>query len=225
MLARLWSLPSRLWSWLQETLTRQFWRISEPVWRPGGASSASPAREVAQAAEIRPVYLRVLETGLNPKTGRASRPSAEVLVRLARELDLGADDLLLRAGYSELRAEQVGAIVDDEGPAGPGPDLAPELRRIADAIELARTRPSDFMRLVIVEDLARFEAHVAAVAAGSLLCGPADEPRVRKLALVDACQRSLQALSFEDDAWWLGPQADGYIDSTRERRRLARRSR
>lgn len=166
------------------------------------------AREIALATGISPVYLRVIETGRNSKTGRASRPSAEVLVRLAQALEMEPDDLLTSAGYTELRAEH-----RDETPSAMGDRsrLAPGIAGIADALDLAQTRPSDFMRELATSELARFETHLAAIASGSFACGPVDEPRIRRLALLDACHRSLHAVSFDDDAWWLGPDGVSHI--------------
>lgn len=166
------------------------------------------AREIALATGISPVYLRVIETGRNAKTGRASRPSAEVLVRLAQALEMEPDDLLTRAGYMVLRAEP-----HDETacPMGDRSRLAPRIAGIADALDLAQTRPSDFMQEMVTSELTRFETHLAAIAAGSFACGPVDEPRIRRLALLDACHRSLQAVSFDDNAWWLGPDSVSYI--------------
>lgn len=161
------------------------------------------AREVALRAGISPVYLRVIETGRNPKTDRASRPSAEVLVRLAQALEMQPDDLLEDAGYLDLRAEL-------KGKATAGSEdrrrLSSEVAAIADAIDLARTRPSDFMRELFAAELSQCEAHLSALASGSFTCSPVDEPRIRRLTLLDACRRSLHAVSFDADAWWLGPE-------------------
>jgi transcriptional regulator with XRE-family HTH domain len=164
------------------------------------------AREVALAAAISPVYLRVIETGRNAKTGRASRPSAEVLVRLANALEMEPDDLLGEAGYLGLRAD-----ADASGSGAAVRELGAEIESIADAVDLARTRPSDFMRELVAAELSRFEPHLSALASGSFVCSPADEPRIRRLALMDACRRSLHAVSFDDDAWWLGPAGLSHV--------------
>jgi transcriptional regulator with XRE-family HTH domain len=165
------------------------------------------AREIALATGISPVYLRVIETGRNSKTGRASRPSAEVLVRLAQTLDMEADDLLMLAGYG-LRAEHKDAAPHTMDARS---RLAPGIAGIADALDLAQTRPSDFMQELVASELARFQAHLAAIASGSFACGPIDERRIRRLALLDACHDTLHAVSFDDDAWWLGPDGTSYI--------------
>jgi transcriptional regulator with XRE-family HTH domain len=166
------------------------------------------AREVALEAGISPVYLRVIETGRNAKTGRASRPSAEILVRLAQALEMEPDDLLEDAGYMDLRAELKGeaaAVSEDRR------ELSAEVAAIAEAIDLARTRPSDFLRELFAAELSRFETQLSALASGSFTCSPVDEPRIRRLALLDACHRSLHAVSFDDDAWWLGPEGKSHM--------------
>lgn len=167
------------------------------------------AREVAEAAGISAVYLRVIETGRNPKTGRASRPSPEVIIRLARALDTPPDELLALAGYRDLRAD---TAAEHGGANGVEGEYQVELDAVGRALALLRTRPSDFMRQVTSEDLASFQAHVAAVAAGSLLCGPGDEARVRRLAVSNACHVSLRAISYGDDRWWLGSRGKDFVD-------------
>jgi transcriptional regulator with XRE-family HTH domain len=167
------------------------------------------AREVADAAGISAVYLRVIETGLNPKTGRASRPSPEVVVRLARALGMPPDALLALAGYQDLRAD----IQADHGPHGAVEGESDgELHALANALRLLKTRPSDFMRQVALEDLASFEAHIAAIASGSLLCSPGDDARIRGLALTNACRVSLRAISYGDDGWWLSSRSADFVD-------------
>lgn len=170
------------------------------------------AREVALNAGISPVYLRVIETGRNSKTGRASRPSAEVIVHLARELELEPDDLLGLANYHELRVDNDARRSADATEAPQALAAPGDVQRIAAAVELAQTRPSDFMRQLLADDLRRFEAHVSAIAAGSLLCGSADDGLTRKRAMREACGRSLHSVSLGDDAWWLDDAAKGYVE-------------
>lgn len=56
-------------------------------------------KEVASAAHISEPYLWSLERAVNKKTGKPSRPSADVLRRLARVLDLDQSVLFPLAGY------------------------------------------------------------------------------------------------------------------------------
>ncbi|MBI2547377.1 MAG: helix-turn-helix domain-containing protein [Candidatus Aenigmarchaeota archaeon] len=56
-------------------------------------------REVARRAGISAAYLIALETGVNPKTGKPSRPSNEVLARLDNALNLGEEAYRL-VGYA-----------------------------------------------------------------------------------------------------------------------------
>jgi transcriptional regulator with XRE-family HTH domain len=55
-------------------------------------------RATADKAEITGSYIAMLETGKNPKTGRPSRPSYDVLSRLDTVLGLG-DEAYRLAGY------------------------------------------------------------------------------------------------------------------------------
>jgi tetratricopeptide (TPR) repeat protein/transcriptional regulator with XRE-family HTH domain len=56
-------------------------------------------RALASTVSITPAYLWMLEAGVNPKTGRPSRPSVDLLERLALELDLPPSELFAMAGY------------------------------------------------------------------------------------------------------------------------------
>jgi hypothetical protein len=126
---------------------------------------------------------------------------------LAQALEIAPDDLLEDAGYLDLRAELKGeasAASEDHR------ELSSEVAAIADAVDLARTRPSDFMRELFAAELSRFETLLSALASGSFTCSPVGEPRIRRLALLDACRRSLHAVSFDDDAWWLGPEGTSH---------------
>jgi tetratricopeptide (TPR) repeat protein/transcriptional regulator with XRE-family HTH domain len=74
-----------------------------------------PAKEVAAAAGITPTYLWMLEAGTNPKTKRPSRPSVNVLAKLAATLQLPPDELFALAAYPALsRREPTDA---DQAPA------------------------------------------------------------------------------------------------------------
>src|SRR4051812_38374785 len=73
--------------------------IGEAMERARKAAGMS-GREVAEAVGISPTYLRAIEQGSNPKTGRPSKPTAQTLLAIARILGLDPRDLLLRAGYS-----------------------------------------------------------------------------------------------------------------------------
>jgi len=62
------------------------------------------ANAVARMAGISRSYLSVLETGKNPSTGKASRPSERTLEKLASILELDDNKLKSLAGYSLLPA-------------------------------------------------------------------------------------------------------------------------
>lgn len=56
-------------------------------------------RELAKRARVAPSYLSFLERGRNPSTNRPSRPSADILRRLAQELRIDANILLALADH------------------------------------------------------------------------------------------------------------------------------
>jgi len=56
-------------------------------------------REVARRSGITPAYLSILESGRNPKTGKASRPARGILTRLASALQLNPQTLFEWYGY------------------------------------------------------------------------------------------------------------------------------
>ena len=49
-------------------------------------------RALGEAAELSATYLRTLEQGYDPRTGKLVRPSVDVIRRLARALGDGAED-------------------------------------------------------------------------------------------------------------------------------------
>jgi len=169
------------------------------------------ARETAKAAGISGVYLRVIETGRNAKTGRASRPSPEVLVRLARELDLAPDELLGLAGYDDLRVE-LETMSPEPSSLQLDSDIARALGGVTESLGLVQTRPSDFMRAALKDELLAFEANAHAIATGSLLATPDMDPRMRRMAFATSCSRTLEAVSFDDDLWWLGVHGRRYVE-------------
>jgi transcriptional regulator with XRE-family HTH domain len=66
------------------------------------------ARSVAKESGISAVYLLALESGINKKTGKPSRPSFEVVSRLASTLHVEKSELMGLAGYDYLLAEKEG---------------------------------------------------------------------------------------------------------------------
>lgn len=60
------------------------------------------AKDVATSAQITPAYLWMLEAGVNTKTGRPSRPSVDILARLASKLQLPREEIFALAGYETL---------------------------------------------------------------------------------------------------------------------------
>lgn len=63
------------------------------------------AYRVAEDVGIAPAYLSILERGRNPKTKKPSRPSFELIEKLALVLRLDMRDLASLAGYSTNRTK------------------------------------------------------------------------------------------------------------------------
>jgi transcriptional regulator with XRE-family HTH domain len=88
-----------------EQRDRDLWRLGATI-RERRSQERIAAEELAERANVSSVYLWILERGADPKTGRPSRPSADRLQRLARELSLDADHLLELAGYEAPETER-----------------------------------------------------------------------------------------------------------------------
>ncbi|MDQ3742500.1 MAG: helix-turn-helix domain-containing protein [Actinomycetota bacterium] len=83
------------------------------------------ARSVAEAAGISSVYLRVIERGQNPATGKPSRPTRTILAALAQELELDTEMLYRLAGYAPPSGRSAGVQPPAPVPADPAiSDLA-----------------------------------------------------------------------------------------------------
>lgn len=55
--------------------------------------------EIARRADLSRQYLSQLEKGINPATGKPSRPDEDVVRRIARALDESEEEALAAAGY------------------------------------------------------------------------------------------------------------------------------
>lgn len=164
------------------------------------------ARAVADAAGLSPAYLRAIERGRNPKTKKASRPSPEALVGVARALSLEPEELLGLAGYDPAIAQ--GLLTASGTPARGGID--DYLRQIQEAVKKFN-RLSPFMHDRALARLADFSADFRAIAGGTLRVTPEEEPHLTRLA-VKKCEDHLRAVSYQDEPWWQGPPGDSYLE-------------
>lgn len=161
------------------------------------------AREVADAAGISAGYLRVLERGANPKTGKPSRASADVVIRIAQILKVDAGDLLVLAGYPVELGDMAGPL-----PArGAVIDL---LRQVDEAARDFDAR-GPFFRKQIEDRLRSFTSEIRAMSQGTLQCKPEQEPSLTKLAIQKYCEQHLRAVSFHDERWWGSEDGDAYL--------------
>lgn len=84
-------------------------------------------RELANRAGVAPSYLSFLERGRNPSTNRPSRPSVDILRRLAQELEIDANILLALADHPLVTAPSVRKTSERTSqPAGATPFGVPE---------------------------------------------------------------------------------------------------
>jgi transcriptional regulator with XRE-family HTH domain len=165
------------------------------------------AREVADAAGISSVYLRAIERGSNPKTGKPSRPRADTLLAVSRALGLDPAGILSRAGYRDPIFESTGDILGGAPARGGIEDL---LRQIQDSVK-GLNRRSPFMYNRTVERLQEFTADFRAMASGTLRCTPQEEPILTRLAAQE-CRAHLRAVSYQDEQWWTSDIGDSYLD-------------
>lgn len=56
-------------------------------------------RSLGAVAGITPAYLGIIEKGANPKTNKPSRPSFDILQKIATELQIDLKELLTMTGY------------------------------------------------------------------------------------------------------------------------------
>ncbi len=161
------------------------------------------ARMAAERARISPVYLRTLENGKNPNTGKPSQPTPEILVRVATALNLDPESLLTLAGH-----DAKGVLNDESLPA------VNDVRAALDRMSSMANRVSDlhpFMRDRAVSEVERFAADFRRLANGSFRCLPEEEPQLTRTALKGST-KSIKAVSFGDEGWWLGDRGSIYLD-------------
>lgn len=175
-------------------------------------------RELADEVGISSSYLRVLETGENPKTKKPSRPSIQLVENLARAVNDDDGSLRTLAGR---RGETDGGTEDEAREIRPRPRPEPSRPKsagnAADLVSSVRastrhlTKRSPFMINRAVDRLRQFDKEFRLLARGTLRCASEDEPYLTQLA-VQSCKAHLRAVSFEDQAWWLSPDGERYRD-------------
>jgi transcriptional regulator with XRE-family HTH domain len=168
-------------------------------------------REVAEAADLSAPYLRAIERGSNPKTGRPSRPRAEAVLGIARALGLDPAKTLDLAGYSTAPFANL-AENASEAPARRAVDDL--LRQLQDSVK-GLNRRSPFMYARTVERLEEFAADFRVMANGALRSTPEDEPHLTRQA-VDECRSHLRAVSYQDEPWWPSAAGDSYLELHKE---------
>jgi transcriptional regulator with XRE-family HTH domain len=164
------------------------------------------AREVAEMAGISAGYLRAIERGSNPKTGRPSRPGRETVVAITRALDLDVVEILSRYGYPESSSAGL-AGRRSQAPARRAVNNL--LGQLHGAVKGLNHR-SPFMYTSTVDRLEEFAADFRLMAEGTLRATPEEEPHLTRMA-VDQCRSHLRAVSYQDDSWWAGPAGDSYL--------------
>jgi transcriptional regulator with XRE-family HTH domain len=164
------------------------------------------AREVAEMAGISAGYLRAIERGSNPKTGRPSRPGSESVLAIARALGLEASEILGRYGYPSTSSTGL-AGRRAQVPARRAVNSL--LGQLHGAVKGLNHR-SPFMYTCTVDRLEEFAADFRLMAEGTLRTTPEEEPHLTRMA-VDQCHSHLRAVSYQDGSWWAGPAGDSYL--------------
>ncbi len=162
------------------------------------------ARQVAEAADISPAYLRTLETGRNPKTKKPSKPRAEVLAKIAAKLNLDRKELLELADYNpELFEGTAGAAI--------GHSAQQRLRSmIEDSKHLGDLHP--FLRERTLDRLNEFAADFKAMNSGIYRASPDNESNMMRSAL-ESCQQTMRSVSFRNEAWGISRRGRRYLDA------------
>lgn len=166
------------------------------------------AAELAARVRISPTYMRSIERGFNSKTKRPSRPSDQAIQLIAMAVHGDAERWLKLAGYDvrSVRAAH-GAVL---------PDIGHHVREIASAAERVKSRGS-FVQHRTLQLTERLAIDLRLAAAGTVRCGPSEEPQLTRMAL-ESCQQSLRAVSYQDEGWWLSSKGDRYLDLHEELR-------
>ncbi len=162
------------------------------------------ARQVAEAADISPAYLRTIETGRNPKTKKPSKPRAEVLAKIAAKLNLDRKELLELADYNPNLFEGKAAVAIEHS-------AEQQLRAmIDDSKNLGGLHP--FLRERTLDRLNEFAADFKAMSSGIYRASPDHEPHMMRNAL-ESCQQTMRSVSFRNDAWGTSRRGRRYLDA------------
>lgn len=165
------------------------------------------ASEVATSARISPAYQRTIERGVNPKTGRPSRPAADALIGIAKALHRDAQAWLILAGYDPQLALPAPAQ-----PAKGG--IEAHLHAVREAVDLLNQR-GPFMREQALRVLERLAVDFVHAAGGTYECNANEEPAMTQRA-VQSCNQHLRAVSYQDEHWWASSSGDRYLENHAE---------
>jgi transcriptional regulator with XRE-family HTH domain len=164
-------------------------------------------RRVADAAKISPTYVRTLENAANPNTKKPSRPSPAVIQAMARALNVDYAELLDLAGYD---AEAMrGAEAQGMG-VSKGESVDRDLKTIKDAARNLQHR-HPFIHTQALERCSRFTTEFLAIADGTFRCTAEEEPFLTRMAYRQ-CQKTVKAVSFQDEEWWPSSRGRDYLD-------------
>jgi transcriptional regulator with XRE-family HTH domain len=178
---------------------KQLGKEIEAARREAGLS----ATELALGVGVSPGYMRTVERGVNPKTGKPSRPKVEALFGAARTLGRDPGPWLALAGYSETLTDSKRAPVRGS--------VKYHAQSIGEAAEKL-THRGPFLSQLGQEALQRFATEFRLIAGGTIRCGPDDEPRLTALAMT-FCKAHLRAVSYQDENWWPSDKGDRYLDT------------
>ena len=161
------------------------------------------ARQVADAADISPAYLRTIETGKNPKTKKPSRPRAIVIAKVAAKLNLDVRELLTLAEYNPDLFEGTGSVATGH--------LAEQKIRalVQDSKNIGQLHP--FLRARTLEELDEFAAKYKAMTSGIFRCPPEKDRFFVRTAL-ESCRSQLRVVTSNPPEWWNSRHAQRYLD-------------
>lgn len=167
-------------------------------------------RAAATSAGISAAYVRALEIGKNPKTGRASKPAEDKLRSLCRVVGLDVEQALPLAGYDPKVA--VETRPDTDVPARVVAD-----RLIRDMHEAARSlsQRNVFLQNQVVDRLSEFADDFRVMTSGTIRSAADEEPSLNQVALQQT-RRQLLAVSYQDEEWWLGVNGQEYLRAHEE---------
>jgi len=155
-------------------------------------------RAAAKSAGISAAYVRTLEIGRNPKTGRASTPAQDKLRRLCGVVGLDLERALPLAGYDSAAATETQP--EDDVPARVAVErLFRELHEAAKCL----SQRNAFLQTQIVDRLSGFAEDFGAMTSGTIRYSADQEPLLTQTAIAQT-KRQISAVSYQDEEWRAG---------------------